>query len=285
MDSMKIFLLSLLLSIVVVAPAQQSANVATATDKHTYPSLTLQNPLAPGTWGTVAASVVVQHRTRLANEPDGNAEVYMGLGKPHNAIGGGITVNLYGLTNNRGERDNLGQGAVSMHINRYLFAQRLLLDAGVDNLAIWGVRAVSKGYISYRRSFYLSGNYLLQIKDKRPTQSFGYVSITAGAGNGLFASDAIVKDSSKMFSPFVSIATPLHQKLNFIAEWNGYDVGLGLAFIVSQRFPFQLRSEVTDIRLGKPRVIVALSMPVRYGKTAANWRPMGIKAIRPVRTI
>src|SRR5829696_5552574 len=112
-----------------------------------FPSMTLQNPLNSGKFGDVIFGIVLQEKTRLANQPDGNAEVYLGLGSPENLIGGGVTINIHGLTNNVGEQNNLGKGTISFHLNRLFFDQRLLFDIGADNAFSWGGAKETRQYI------------------------------------------------------------------------------------------------------------------------------------------
>ncbi|RYZ24785.1 MAG: hypothetical protein EOO10_19925, partial [Chitinophagaceae bacterium] len=196
-----------------------------------YPSFTLQNPLSPGTLGTIILAGVVQEKTRLGNKPDGSAELYLGLGKPENLVGAGVTLRIYGLTNSMGEQDNAGKGSLNFHINRLLFSEKLLVDVGIENAVSWGGPEGSRSYITYKPSTYVAANYLFSFSSKTG-EPFSYLSLTAGAGNGYFKQDGhSKKPGNNSFDPFFSLATPVIKTTNLIAEWNGYDVGLGVSSI------------------------------------------------------
>ena len=251
------------------------------------PGFTLQNPLNPGTFGTVVVAIAIQEKTRLARQADGNAEVYLGLGYPEKSIGGGTTINVHGLTNNKGEKNNLGEGTASFHLNKLILKNKLLVDAGVDNLFSWGGRKEYRNYITYQKSFYVAANYFLKI-GPHEKHSFSYVSLTAGAGNGYYRKD---KDytpfSSGQLNPFLSAATPVFPNTTFIGEWNGYDAGVGLSSFPFKRVPLLFCTSVTDLVYGTPRYIFSLSLALQFSKHAVYQRdrPLGAKMIRPARTI
>lgn len=248
------------------------------------PSVTLQNPLSPGTLGTVVASAVVQHRTRLANETDANAELYLGLGAPAKWLGAGVTFNIHGLSNSSGERDNLGKGTVSFHLNRYLFKQQLLLGAGLDNALSWGGSRASRQYITYQPSLYITANYHLFTGP----EANRLWSLTLGAGNGYYRRDEdYTPAGSGALNPFASLSTPLTGWSHLIAEWNGYNLGFGWAAIPSRKFPAMLRLEATDLVNRPVRWVASLSLPFQFaGKTAATATGfLFTKSIRPARTI
>jgi hypothetical protein len=255
-----------------------------------FPSVALQNPLSDGSLGLLILGGCIQDKTRIANQADANAEAYIGLGYPEKWVGLGVTFNIHGLTNNIGEQNNLGSGTASFHINRFLFDKKLLLDAGVDNAFGWGGNKVFRQYITYQRSFYVSGNYLFYTKQQLD-KAFSYVSLTLGAGNGYFRHDNnYSKEKSGSPSPFISLATPVMKATNLIAEWNGYDVGIGLSSIPFQKVPFLFRVEATDFVYGKVRFVSSISFPLLLQKkekisAGRSIRPVGLKAVRPARTI
>ena len=115
------------------------------------------------------------------------------------------------------------------------------------------------------------------------SQPLSYLSVTAGAGNGYFKDDESAADKNDhSFHPFLSIATPVAKATHFIAEWNGYDIGLGASAIPFQKFPVILRAETTDLVYGKPRFIFSLSLPFFLNKDNIPYnRPMGLRSIRP----
>jgi len=274
---------SILLSNIVFA--QDAIQRNADNERLIYPSFTLQNPLSPGTFGTIMLAGVVQEKTRLADKPDGNAELYLGLGKPQSLVGAGVTLRIYGLTNNMGEQNNAGKGSLSFHVNRLLFSEKLLIDAGVDNAVSWGGPEGSRSYITYKPSTYFAANYLFSFKAKTD-EAFSYLSMTVGAGNGYFKQDDHSKQAdNNSFDPFFSLATPLIKTTNLIAEWNGYDVGLGISSIPFQKLPLMFRAETTDLVFGKPRFVFSASLPFVLNKNGNPSRPIGLKSIRPERTL
>lgn len=158
----------------------------------------------------------------------------------------------------------MGQGSLSFHLNRLLLNKKLQLDGGVDNLLVWGGE---QSYISYQRSTYISGNYLLTIKRSGLQKPFSYLCITAGMGNGYYRTDNhYTLGKSGSFDPFVSLATPILKGTNIITEWNGYDIGSGISSIPFQKIPFMLTFEATDFIFGHPRFITSLFCHFSLGR-------------------
>ena len=252
-----------------------------------YPSMTLETPLNSGRLGLIVVSGTIQDKTRIAKDEDGNAGVYIGLGAPEKSIGAGITVNLYGVTNKYGQKNNIGDGSINLHINRFLFDEKLLVNVGLDNAISWVGQ--QQEYISYQRSLHVSGNYLVFFKPDNMNGSFSYLSVTGGVGNGSYRRDNnYTQGKSGSFDPFLSLASPLFKGTNIIAEWNGYDIAAGFSTIPLQKVPFVFTFEVTDIKFGKPRYVAAVSFPFNIKKKASDaapLRPVGIASVRSVRTI
>jgi hypothetical protein len=252
------------------------------------PSFTMQNPLNPGNLGTIVLGGVLQDRTRLGNKVDANAELYLGLGKPEKLLGAGVTLNIHGLANKIGEQDNLGKGTASFHLSRFLFNKKLLLDAGIDNAFLWGGDIRYDEYITYKKSMYVVGNYLFYLKAEDEVSPFQYLSVTLGAGNGYYGRDEKYNQNENgAFNPLLSIATPVFHNTNLLAEWNGYDFGVGLSSIPFQKLPFVFRLEGTDFIFGMPRYIFSVSLPFYFGSKneGEHQRPVGVKSIRPARTL
>jgi hypothetical protein len=254
------------------------------------PAVALENPVGGGQLGAVCFSLSIQDKSKLGNEVDGSAGVYVGLGDPDRFVGAGATVHVYGLSNRRGERNNQGAHSVNLHFNKLLFKRRVLLDVGVDN-AFLSDNVVLTKYITFIRSFYFSANYLATVKQKN-TGSFNYISITTGAGNGYYRSDRNYRNKgSAGFDPFFSIASPLCSSTNLILEWNGYDFGIGLSSIPIKKLPFMLTLDVTDLAYGQPRIVSTFSIPFQLFKVRSSTgllkaeRPISFRALRPVRTL
>ena len=254
---------------------------------HFLPAVTLENPLGSGKFGVVVFGGVIQNKTRLANRPDANAGIYIGLGEPVKFIGAGVTINIYGLSNKIGEQRNLGSGALNLHLNKFILNERLEINAGVDNALLWG-NYIDKQYLSYQRSFYVTSNYVFYFSPDHAGNAFSLLNITAGLGNGYYRRDeSYTNPGSGAFEPFISLATPVVKRTNLITEWNGYDVGAGVSSIPFQKAPFMFQVEFTDFVFGKPRIVSSISLPFTFRKQSAGagLRPVRITAIRPARTI
>jgi hypothetical protein len=248
------------------------------------PAISLENPVGGGHLGEVAVGFSYQNKTMISDKDDASVAVYLGLGNPEKFIGGGLTVNIFGLTNNYGELNNVMEGGLDFHLNKFFLNKELLLDAGVYNPVVWG----GNSYISYQMSWYLSGNYFLRLKQGNNWGGFSYLSFTGGLGNGNFRTDNTYTEfKSGSFEPFFSLALPVFKGCNIIAEWNGYDIAGGISIIPFQKIPLMLSCEYTDLNYGDPRMVASLSYPLnlRKGTKQDHNRPHNIKSIRPVRTI
>lgn len=254
-----------------------------------FPAMSLENPINSGRLGLVVIGGTHENRTRISSHPDASAGVYIGLGEPEKLIGAGATINIYGLSNRFGEKNNFGEGSLNFHLNKLFLQNKLLLDVGVDNALYWG--GVDQQYISYQRSFYFSTNYLFYLKPRSMYKPFSYISITGGGGNGYFRKDKnYTKGASGSFDPFFSLASPLFRGTNFIAEWNGYDIGGGISSIPYQKIPFVFTLEITDLIYGKPRIITSVAFPFNFIRstrvnTNVPARAIGLRPFRAVRTI
>lgn len=286
----KIILLPCFCFFVYLAHCQQNSLVTNKYNSNSFfPAVTLENPISSGKLGNVIVGGVYENITRIARQPDANVGAYIGLGDPEKIIGAGVGINIYGLTNDHGRKDNIGEGSLNFHLNRFFLQKKLLLNLGVDNGVYWG--GVQQNYITSQRSFYLSGNYLFYCKKDNPESPFSYVSVTAGIGNGYFRRDKnYTQYASGSFDPFGSVATPVFKGTNIIAEWNGYDIGTGISSIPYQKIPFVFTLEVTDLVFGSPRIIGSISLPFNFskaGKTKPGLpvRPIGIQPVRSERTI
>jgi hypothetical protein len=253
-----------------------------------FPAVTLENPIGNGKLGTVIPGGTYENITRIAPQPDANAGVYIGLGDPDKLVGVGVTVNIYGLSNKTGRKNNLGEGSLSFHLNKFFLNEKLLLNAGLDNAIYW---MGDQSYITAQKSFYFSANYLFTLRPEALEKSFSYVSITGGVGNGYYRRDKnYTEGASGSFDPFLSLATPVFKGINIISEWNGYDIGAGISSIPYQKIPFMFTLEISDLVFGKPRFVTSVSFPFNFnraGKSKRNSlvRPIGIQPIRAERTI
>ncbi|WP_207492049.1 hypothetical protein [Aridibaculum aurantiacum] len=266
--------------------AQDSAGQQNPTSS-IWPATSMNNPSGGGSLGTLIVGATFHEKTRLGTKMDGHAGAYLGLGDPIKYIGAGATVNIYGLSNSKGEPENLGSGGLDLHINRFFFKQKLMVDAGVQNLVLWGIHPSFINYITYQRSYYVAANYLLKLSKKSYSSPFSYLSISAGAGNGFYVQDAKhdITRGGKM-NPFFSLATPILPSTNLIGEWTGYDYAFGISTFPFPKVPLGINIEVTDIKYQRLRYIFGIAYNLQLlHKASTSSRPVGTKLIRPARTL
>ncbi|WP_207492048.1 hypothetical protein [Aridibaculum aurantiacum] len=284
---MKTWILLMSLFFCLHASAQDKVEKEEKVPMPVWPAMTLENPSGSGMLGTIIPGFSFQSKNRLGNVLDGNAAAYFGLGDPVNFLGAGATINTYGFTHTAGRRINIGHGGLDLHINTFLFKQKVLLDAGITNLVTWGGDEAFRNYVTFQKSLYISANYIHQISSDSYDEPFSYVAITVGGGNGYYQQDKdYLPGEQGKLNPFLSLATPIFHSTNLIAEWTGFDIAIGASSFPFE-FPLGFNFEVTDIKYGQPRFILGLLYNFQLKSVDKNTtkRPIGTKLVRPTRTI
>src|SRR3954470_1444867 len=131
----------------------QSDNISdTSTSSITLPPGSLQNPTGyyGGHFGGASVGVAFPNRTRKINHPDINKGLFIGLGDPEKFVGIGLGLNIYGLSNSSGAKDNFGEGGLDLNINKYLF-NKIAVSVGAKNVTTW---ASEEEPIHLQRSYY-----------------------------------------------------------------------------------------------------------------------------------
>lgn len=92
--------------------ADTTENIFKKKDLKYNPAITLENPVGGGQLGEVVLGFSYQNKTRMSYKDEASAAVYIGLGQPEKFVGGGLNSNIFGLTNNFGELDNIMEGGI-----------------------------------------------------------------------------------------------------------------------------------------------------------------------------
>lgn len=246
-----------------------SATAGTTPDSAAYISvISLENPNGfGGSFGIISVGLAVQSNTRVRSGPEANAGVYIGLGDPVKYLGLSASVNIYGLSNSYGTKNNLGQGGLDLDVNR-LIGRKLFLKFGVKNITTWG--AQSERFIHLQKSYYGVGSFFILLNRNNLKKAFSSLSVTLGAGNGLFRQDKnYTPYSSGHFNPLVSIGTPVSARTTAVVERNGYDIAAGVSsyIIFFKRVPIHYFIETTDLILKKPRFTLSVNYTFSIAKT------------------
>lgn len=211
----------------------------------------------------IGGGLTLQSRTRLSGDafdPDGNAALSVGLGNPEKMLGLEARLNFYGLGNSAGAPGNLGEGTLDLHASRRL-SDRFWVGAGVFDLTGWQREEPNK-----LTSFYATATGVLTLHPFR--FPFGKkLYLTAGLGNGRFRTDDTYTLAKKgPAGIFGSVAVPLWREGNFVAEWSGYNVFIGLSFFPLKKLPGQIIIGVDDLFHEKRKIVVAGSVGLLLGK-------------------
>lgn len=222
------------------------------------PAITSNNPgvFAAGYFGSVGMGVSAQHRTRVELEnkwvPDGNAATYIGLGNPQSWIGVGAVINLYGLSNKGGERNNFGEGSIDLQLSRAV-NDFIYVGVGAFNLLQHNTK-----YTNALRTFYATASVLIPIRQNND-RAFGFMYATFGIGNGIFQKrEKILNNKNETINWFGSLAIQVLPEANLIVEWSGIDLTISAGLFPFKKIPLHILVGVADINFDKQRYIASI---------------------------
>ncbi|MDX1940489.1 MAG: hypothetical protein SFU99_08055, partial [Saprospiraceae bacterium] len=151
-------------------------------------SISIDTPVPHGGgFGTLSGGFAFQSRTRDTEKgfnPDANIGFGVGLGDLKKAVGLTLVANFYGLSNNTGEDDNFGSGALDAQVNRAI-NDYIFVGVGVRSLTKWRSPELRARNL---RSYFLTSNFIIPIH-RRYDEPFSLFFVTAGVGNGIFRLD------------------------------------------------------------------------------------------------
>ncbi len=220
-------------------------------------SSTVPNAFAMGHLGTVGISGNMLSTTRLSDkawDPDASGVLSVGLGNPDKSVGIDLRVNIYGTSDTYGEKSNLGEGTIDLHLNRKL-NNWLWLAAGGYDLLGWHTSEINR-----LQSYYTSLTGVLSLKEGN-SSAFSTLWLTMGLGNGRFRTNKNydLPKSGKM-NIFASAAIQVLPRANFIAEWSGYGIYTGISFVPFKKVPFQMIIGGDDLSNNQRRVVLGAAL-------------------------
>jgi len=222
------------------------------------PAITSNNPgvFAAGYFGYVGMGVSAQHRTRVELEnkwvPDGNAATYIGLGNPQSWIGVGAVINLYGLSNKGGEKNNFGEGSIDLQLSRAI-NNFIYIGVGGFNLFQHNTK-----YTNALRTFYATASVLIPLRQNND-RAFGFMYGTLGIGNGIFQKrKKILNNKNETINWFGSLALQILPEANLIVEWSGVDLTISAGLFPLKKIPLHILVGVADINFDKQRYIASI---------------------------
>ncbi len=196
------------------------------------PSITLLTPSAYGkSWGQVSVGGSFQSRTRYGSESDAAIGFGFGLGNARKAVGLDVGVGI-------GDVSGFQRGSVGLKLHRQ-FGNQLAIAVGVNNALTWGT--IDGGISPYG---VVTKGFRLREETSMP---FSQLYVSAGAGTGRYRSEDDVINNRNSVGAFGSVAVRVMEPMNFIAEWSGQDLTLGLSILPFRRLPLVFSPAVTDV--------------------------------------
>lgn len=222
------------------------------------PAITSNNPgvFAAGHFGYLGLGLSAQHRTRVELDnkwrPDGNAATYIGLGNPNNWVGIGAVINLYGLSNEGGEKNNFGEGSIDLQLTRAI-NDFIYVGIGGFNLLQHNAK-----HTNALRTFYASASVLIPIRQNND-RALGFMYGTLGVGNGIFQKrENILTLKNETINWFGSLAIQILPEANLIIEWSGVDLTISTGLFPFKKIPLHILVGVSDINFDKQRYIASI---------------------------
>lgn len=250
--------------------------------KKTVPAISLTAPdaLGRGYLGNIGFGLNTQNTTRLNDDkwgPDANAIFTVGLGNPEKYLGIDLRVNIYGTSNTKGEKQNLGEGSMDWHISRMVTRQFWMGIGGYDLLG-W-----DRSPLNSLHSIYTCATTYLPLRQDN-SRAFSTVFLNAGIGNGRFRSDRDFDlDKIGPAGVFGSAAIQVLPRANLIVEWSGYGLYTGASFAPFKKWPMQLTFGADDLLHHQWRWVLAGSVGFRLIKKKAgeHFRPYFLPVVPP----
>jgi len=200
--------------------------------------------------------VSFQHRTRVELDnkwkPDGNAATYIGLGNPNSWIGIGAVINLYGLSNKGGQKNNFGEGSIDLQLSRAI-NDFIYVGVGGFNLL-----QRNTNYTNALRTFYATTSVLIPLRQNND-RAFGFMYGTFGIGNGIFQKrEKILNNKNETINWFGSLAIQVLPEANLIIEWSGVDLTISTGLFPFKKIPLHILIGISDINFDKQRYIASI---------------------------
>ncbi len=196
------------------------------------PSITYLTPSAYGkSLGQFSVGGSFQAKVRYRTESDAFLGGGFGLGDPRKAVGLDVSIGIADVT-------TFERGTIGFKLHRRLPAN-FAIAVGVDNAITWGiVDGDISPYGVVTKSFQLRED---------PRLPFSQLYVSGGAGTGRYRSEGDIINSRDTVGVFGSVAVRLVERVNFITEWSGQDLTLGVSILPFPRIPLVFNPAVTDV--------------------------------------
>jgi hypothetical protein len=200
----------------------------------TSPVITIIIPSAYGaSWGDIGVGMSFQERTRFTNKADGTVGIGVGFGQPRENVGVEVGLIITDLKD-----DTFQDGRLNLKIHRQLPAD--------FNIAL-GVQGVSKfGDTDGGSSVYGVVTKRFSIKESI-SEPFSEIYVTVGVGGGQFRTESAIANEVNSVGVFGSVAVRVIEPINFISEWTGQDLTMGVAIVPFQNLGLVIIPAITDI--------------------------------------
>ena len=197
------------------------------------PGVTIITPSGYGAgWGSAGIGIGIQERVRFIDESDGVIGLGFGLGNPQKNIGLQIGITLVDLS------DIFRDGTVNLKLHRR-FSNDLSVAVGIQGFSTFGdTDGGSSGYAGFTRRFALKDNV---------TRPLSELYISLGIGGGQFRTESDINNGVESLGVFGSVAVRIIEPLNFITEWTGQDLTIGVSFVPFRNLPLVVIPAITDI--------------------------------------
>ena len=196
------------------------------------PSISYLTPSAYGkSLGQFSVGGSFQSKVRFRSESDAFLGGGFGLGDPRKAVGLDVSIGIADVT-------TFERGTIGFKVHRRLPAQ-FAIAVGVDNAITWGaVDGDISPYGVVSKAFQLRED---------PRAPFSQLYVSAGAGTGRYRSQSDIVNRRDSVGVFGSVAVRLIEQVNFITEWSGQDLTLGISILPFPKIPLVFTPAVTDV--------------------------------------
>ena len=221
-------------------PFEPPEEVREYTPLRVSPSVSIITPSAYGlAWEDIAIGIGFQERTRFTNSADGAVGLGVGFGDPQEVVGLQLGVTITDLWDDAdNSNDSFGGGNISLKMHRQL-TEGLRVAVGWQKVVSWGASDTDSGVYGV-----LTQKFIFEEDSSKP---FSRLDVSLGVGGGPFRLADDVENQRDSVGVFGSVALRTIESLNFISEWTGQDLSLGLSWAPIPDVPLIIVPAVTDV--------------------------------------
>jgi hypothetical protein len=120
----------------------------------------------------------------------------------------------------------------------------------IDNtmsIAVGGDNAITAGGGADAASYYGVVSKIFNAPIKGSENWMKSITVSGGVGNGRFRLIDQVRKDEETVMAFGSVGFLFHDQVNFITDWTGQDLNLGLTVVPFKKFPIALTPMVTEV--------------------------------------